>query len=234
MARVSTNFLLRPPHTRLWDRIPRILWDTLADESFSPRLGPDVPAPRHGGGGEAGRPLRPAPGTLAHSGRPRRPSGTDGLLQRPGGGGGGQASPASVRGGPGRPLGRGLARRTNFGGELFPLSHGHTIAWKSRIGPPSCRSRTTQIRQGHVPPDGLQPAPPKGRRGKALIGTTGPMDSATVQSSSDGGQDLCRQGTGHIPSRRTCWRISGRFWRRGQADQLTANPSSWTSCTAWR
>ena len=66
-------------------------------------VGPDVPAPWHGGGGEAagrgaGRPL-PAPGTLGHSGRPRRPSGTDGLLQRPGGVGGGQASPASVRGG---------------------------------------------------------------------------------------------------------------------------------------
>ena len=37
MARVSTKFLLRPPYTRLWDRIPRVLWDTLADESFSPR-----------------------------------------------------------------------------------------------------------------------------------------------------------------------------------------------------
>ena len=37
MARVSTQFLLRPPYTRLWDRIPRVLWDTLADESISPR-----------------------------------------------------------------------------------------------------------------------------------------------------------------------------------------------------
>ena len=37
MARVSTKLLLRPPYTRLWDRIPRVLWDTLADESFSPR-----------------------------------------------------------------------------------------------------------------------------------------------------------------------------------------------------
>ena len=37
MARVSTKFLTRPPYTRLWDRIPRVLWDTLADESFSPR-----------------------------------------------------------------------------------------------------------------------------------------------------------------------------------------------------
>ena len=35
--RVSTKFLLRPPYTRLWDRIPRVLWDTLADESFFPR-----------------------------------------------------------------------------------------------------------------------------------------------------------------------------------------------------
>ena len=71
MARVSTKFLLRPPYTRLWDRIPRVLWDTLADESFSPRQThgerwSDVPAPWHGGGGEeagrgAGSPLRPAP-----------------------------------------------------------------------------------------------------------------------------------------------------------------------------
>ena len=37
MARISTQFLLRPPYTRLWDRIPRVLWDTLADESISPR-----------------------------------------------------------------------------------------------------------------------------------------------------------------------------------------------------
>ena len=33
----ATKFLMRPPYTRLWDRIPRVLWDTLADESFSPR-----------------------------------------------------------------------------------------------------------------------------------------------------------------------------------------------------
>ena len=31
------QFLLRPPYTRLWDRNPRVLWDTLADESISPR-----------------------------------------------------------------------------------------------------------------------------------------------------------------------------------------------------
>ena len=54
-------------------------------------VGPDVPAPWHGGGGEeagrgAGNPLCPAPGTLEHSGRARRPSGPDGLLQRPGAG----------------------------------------------------------------------------------------------------------------------------------------------------
>ena len=60
---------------------------------------------------------------------------------------------------------------------------------------------------------------------EALTWTAGPVDSATVQSSSDGGQDLCRRhggtssrscsrwGTGHIPSRRICWRISGRSWR---------------------
>ena len=32
-----------------------------------------------------------------------------------------------------------------------------------------------------------------------------------------------RWGTGHIPSRRTCWRISGRSWRQGGP---TTNPSS--------
>ena len=37
IARVSTQFRMRPPFTRLWDRIPRVLWDTLSDESFSPR-----------------------------------------------------------------------------------------------------------------------------------------------------------------------------------------------------
>ena len=44
-----------------------------------------------------------------------------------------------------------------------------------------------------------------------------------------GPRSVSRWGTGHIPSRRTCWRISGRSWRRGQADQLKANPSSWTA-----
>ena len=111
MARVSTKFLLRPPYTRLWDRIPRVLWDTLADESFSPRQTDGellvLMCLRHGTA-EEGRKLGgepAAPGTLGHSGRARRPSGPDGLLQRPGGVGGGQASPASVRGGPGRPMG---------------------------------------------------------------------------------------------------------------------------------
>ena len=93
MARLSTQFLLRPPYTRLWDRIPRVLWDTLADESISPRqtdggaAGPDVPAPWHGRGGEAaGRgtspPIRSTPETVGHSGGPGGPSSTDGLLQR--------------------------------------------------------------------------------------------------------------------------------------------------------
>ena len=113
MARVSTQFLLRPPYTRLWDRISRVLWDTLADESISPRQTDGellvLMCLRHGGGEAAGRgagpPIRSAPGTLGHSGGPGGPSGTNGLLQRPGGVGGGQASPAFVRGGPGRPLG---------------------------------------------------------------------------------------------------------------------------------
>ena len=54
MAGVSTQFLLRPPYTRLWDRIPRVLWDTLADESISPRQIDGellVLTPWHGGGG---------------------------------------------------------------------------------------------------------------------------------------------------------------------------------------
>ena len=103
MARVSTKFLLRPPYTRLWDRIPRVLWDTLADESFSPRQTDGellvLMCLRQGTEEEGrklgGEPASPAPGTLGHSGRTRRPSGPDGLLQRPGGR---QASPASVRG----------------------------------------------------------------------------------------------------------------------------------------
>ena len=41
--------------------------------------------------------IRSAPGTLGHSGGPGGSSGTNGLLQRPGGVGGGQASPAFVR-----------------------------------------------------------------------------------------------------------------------------------------
>ena len=43
------------------------------------------------------------------------------------------------------------------------------------------------LSDNHVPPDGLQTAPPKGRGGKALIGTAGPVDSATVQSRKKGG-----------------------------------------------
>ena len=37
IARVSTQFRMRPPFTRLSDRIPWVLWDTLSDESFSPK-----------------------------------------------------------------------------------------------------------------------------------------------------------------------------------------------------
>ena len=103
MARVSTQFLLRPPYTRLWDRIPRVLWDTLPDESISPRQTDGellvLMCLRHGTA-EEGRQLRRgasppicSPGTLGHSGGPGRPSSTDGLLQRPGGVGGRQAPP---------------------------------------------------------------------------------------------------------------------------------------------
>ena len=44
--------------------------------------------------------------------------------------------------------------------------------------------RRRGLRQGYVPPDGLQTAPPQGRAGPVV-------DSAIVQSSSAGGQDLC-------------------------------------------
>ena len=101
MARVSTMFLLRPPYTRLWDRIPRVLWDTLADESFSPEL-LVLMCLRHGTE-EEGRKLGGEPAVrfaqlLELSGIPVG-QGPDGLLQRLGGVGGGQA------GGPGRPMG---------------------------------------------------------------------------------------------------------------------------------
>ena len=56
-----------------------------------------------------------------------------------------------------------------------------------------------------------------------LAPSTRPLSKAAAL-----GQDLCPHVT---PSRRTCWRISGRSWRQGQADQRKANPSSWTSCT---
>ena len=72
-----------------------------------------------------GEPAISAPGTLGHSGRTRRPRGPDGLLQRPGGVGGRQASPASVRGGPGRPVGQPMVPPPGDGGwqverGLFP------------------------------------------------------------------------------------------------------------------
>ena len=66
--------------------------------------------------------------------------------------------------------------------------------WHGDLGSahhPADHARPQSLRQGHVPPDGLQTASLKGRRRKALIGTVGPMDTATVQSSSAGGQDLC-------------------------------------------
>ena len=58
---------------------------------------PDHQSPRPGARGPAAghTPIRSTP-TLGHSGGPGGPSGTDGLLQRPGGVGGGQASPAFV------------------------------------------------------------------------------------------------------------------------------------------
>ena len=68
--------------------------------------------------------------------------------------------------------------------------------------------------------------------GGALIGTVGPMDPATVQSSRDGGQDLCPhfavggQAGGVALVGGGVTSLPGGFWRRGQADQ----PSSWKSC----
>ena len=77
MARVSTQF---PPYTRLWDRIPKILWDTLADESISPRQTDGellvLMCLRHGtaeegaAGRGAGPPIRSAPELLELLGIP--------------------------------------------------------------------------------------------------------------------------------------------------------------------
>ena len=110
MARVSTQFLLRPPYTRLWDRIPRVLWDTLADESISPRQTDGellvLMCLRHGTAGEGrqlGAPIRSTPGTLGHSGGPGGPSGTDGYFN--GLAAAGRLPQPLSAGGPGRPLG---------------------------------------------------------------------------------------------------------------------------------
>ena len=127
MARVSTKFLMRPPYTRLCDRIPILLWDTLADESFSPRQTDGellVLMCLRQGTEEEGRKLGGEPAIrfsqlLELSLKP------DGILQRPGGGGGRQASPAFVRGGPGRPVGQHMVPPPGDGGwqaerGLFP------------------------------------------------------------------------------------------------------------------
>ena len=70
---------------------------------------------------------------------------------------------------------RGLARRTNLGGELFPPRSMGT-PWHGDLGSahhPADHARPQPLRQGHVPPDGLQTASLEGRRRKALIGTVG-------------------------------------------------------------
>ena len=101
MARVSTKFLLRPPYTRLWDRIPRVLWDTLADESFSPRQTDGellvLMCLRHGTAEEGTQLLELLGIPVGQDDQDDQVVPTDYFN--------GLVGPAFVRGGPGRPLG---------------------------------------------------------------------------------------------------------------------------------
>ena len=55
---------------------------------------------------------------------------------------------------------------------------------------PADHARPKSLRQGYVPPDGLQTAPPQGRGGKPSLGRLAPW-TRPLSKSSDGGQDLC-------------------------------------------
>ena len=125
MARVSTKFLMRPPYTRVWDRIPRVLWDTLADESFSPRQTDRkllVLMCLRQGTEEEGRKLGGEPAIRFAQllellgipvGQDDQVVPTDyfnGLVASAG------HSPASVRGGPGQPVGQPMVPPPGDGG----------------------------------------------------------------------------------------------------------------------
>ena len=101
---------------------------------------------------------------------------------------------------------------------------------------PTDHSRPQYLRQDHVPPDGFQAAPLE-RRWRPLLGRLAPWARPLSKAAVLGAricvltspwgdklqESLLLGERGHIPSRRTYWRTSGRFWRRGQADQQTAN-----------
>ena len=95
-----------------------------------------------------------------------------------------------------------LAGRSNFGVKLFPFSHGHAIAWRSRL------------RQGYVPPDSLQTAPPQGGVGSPHLDgwpcglghcpkqqRWGPRSVSSRRHGGTNSRSRSRWGTGHTPSR---------------------------------
>ena len=88
---------------------------------------------------------------------------------------------------------------------------------------PTDHSRPQYLRQDHVPPDGFQAAPLERRWRKALVGRLAPwarpLSKAAVLGAricvltspwGDKLQESLCWGRGHIPSRRTYWRTSGR------------------------
>ena len=115
--------------------------------------------------------------------------------------------------------------------KLFPFSHGRSIAWRSRIGPPPCRSRTTQISPTRLctsrwpsnsAPSGMGVGSPhldgwpRERRHCPKQQRWGPRSVSSRRRGRTNSWSRSRGGTGHTPSRRICWKISGRFWRQGR------------------
>ena len=114
------------------------------------------------------------------------------------------------------------------GGTLSPEPWAHHCMEIGSVYHLADHARPKSLRQGHVPPDGLQTAPPKRWRGAPW---TRPLSKAAAMGAkicvltSPWGDKLQESLSLGFPEDLL------EDIRQIQADQLTANPSSWTSCT---
>ena len=105
--------------------------------------------------------------------------------------------------------------------KLFPFSHGHTIAWRSRIGPPHNPNLSDKVMYLQM---AFKQRPLRDGGGKPSLGRLAPWTR----------QDLCPHVAmgGQTPGVAL---VGGRRpFPEDLLEDIRESPSSWTSCTAWR